>query len=1003
MSYGNLLYALPEELRGLFRRYENYSKKLINLEWSIKFNSICNNEDILPNYSRLRHHDPAVALTGTTLKYRKYLVERELQSEERKLVDVRIEKEECYNSIVNFECEHALKNSVDDALQCIIVNHEQVVKTRTIKKLNSLYYGRGLTDKNQSICIRSDIHSFINLSSHQLSPDEIQFLNLGLNCHIQPKYDKLFKLAEIESLYQSLLRLEGENAILIKPELADQLRCESTKHRNTQYTSVLTPALRAAANKLKNNKDIVIRKADKSSVYVILNRNEYLDKLNSLLQDETKFKCIKKDPTNSLKQKANQLIEALNAATDDIKLNKIIGDYKPGYIYGNVKTHKANNPLRPIISQIPIPTYTVATALTRILSPYISKEYLLKSTNDFVDLLQSNQCNGIIASLDVESLFTNVPVDATIEIIIHNAYNHPSIRPPKIPKLLLKQLLELCTKEAPFKCPEGKIYVQIEGVAMGSPLGPMFANYYMGEVEQRVFSNKENVPSIYARYVDDIFVQVDSEEQLVELKQLFQNNSILNFTYEMNVNSKLPFLDVLVDTSDKKFHTTVYRKPTDAGNCLNAKSECVDKYKNSVIASYLNRAYKVTESWHDFHQEVMQIKQILINNNYSNRTVDEHVSKFVSNKMSTQSKQQSSTPVRIYYQSQTHYNYKTEERSIKTIVLNNTKCVDERNRLQIIFYYRNNKTHNLVMKNNMAPTPSALQQCNVIYKFQCPLPHSKAETYIGLTQTTLSRRLTMHGQNGSIFNHFEKEHNSKPTRNQLTENTNIITRANNRYMLAIKEALLILKESPSLNVQFDNFENILKLHSSRNLHPKTTSIVNGAYPPPPSPINQPCLPPLPAKTSDPLPKNQDMPTIPTPIHRSTQESTRHSSIPDEQQITSLPDFGLILSKFNIDFSRLKPVALENYRWWEFQECHVEITPPSPIPHFPSIQLKMSTENILIPPIAKSLSQTPKCSLERSKCDSTIANNSPTISQRIRTMRRRVRGDSFHKPDNSGLE
>ena len=253
MAYGNLLYTLPEHLRGIIRKYENCSKKLINLEWSTEFNSICKNEGILPNYSRLRHHDPAVALTATTLEYRKYLVERELQSQERRIADVKMEKEEYYNSIVNFDCEHELKKPVYEALQSIILNHDKVVKTRTIKKLNSLYYGRGLTDKSQSICMKNDMHSFINLSSHQLSPDEIQFLNLGLNCHIQPKYDKLLKLAEVESLFQSLLQLEHENTILIKPELADQLRCESTKHRNTQYTSVLTPALRAAANKLKNN------------------------------------------------------------------------------------------------------------------------------------------------------------------------------------------------------------------------------------------------------------------------------------------------------------------------------------------------------------------------------------------------------------------------------------------------------------------------------------------------------------------------------------------------------------------------------------------------------------------------------------------------------------------------------------------------------------------------------------------------------------------------------
>ena len=70
MSFGELLYSIPEDLKKLYRKHESLWKKLINNEWSQKFNAICLQEDILPNYSRIRHHDPAVALTETTLKYR---------------------------------------------------------------------------------------------------------------------------------------------------------------------------------------------------------------------------------------------------------------------------------------------------------------------------------------------------------------------------------------------------------------------------------------------------------------------------------------------------------------------------------------------------------------------------------------------------------------------------------------------------------------------------------------------------------------------------------------------------------------------------------------------------------------------------------------------------------------------------------------------------------------------------------------------------------------------
>ena len=96
------------------------------------------------------------------------------------------------------------------------------------------------------------------------------------------------------------------------------------------------------------------------------------------------------------------------------------------------------------------------------------------------------------------------------------------------------------------------------------------------------------------------------------------------------------------------------------------------------------------------------------------------------------------------------------------------------------------------MKNNLTPPSSKLEQTNVIYEFTCPMSHSQVMQYIGFTQTTLSQRLTFHHQNGSIHSHFKKEHHIKPTREQLTNNTNIISRGKDRLRLAIKESLLKL-------------------------------------------------------------------------------------------------------------------------------------------------------------------------------------------------------------------
>ena len=88
----------------------------------------------------------------------------------------------------------------------------------------------------------------------------------------------------------------------------------------------MTPKFRAAAKQLREDEDIIIRKADKSSVYVILDRKDYNDKLDTILSDESKFKRITKDPTSEVKKEANRLITAANAENGGMHFKKISND-----------------------------------------------------------------------------------------------------------------------------------------------------------------------------------------------------------------------------------------------------------------------------------------------------------------------------------------------------------------------------------------------------------------------------------------------------------------------------------------------------------------------------------------------------------------------------------------------------------------------------------------------------------------------------------------------------
>ena len=236
----------------------------------------------------------------------------------------------------------------------------------------------------------------------------IVFMGIQSYYHLQPKYDHLTEKTKIEMLYQNILNLEEKNEVVVIPDISNFLVAESSKNRFVKAPSKFSKKLKQAAFNLKQNNEIIIRKADKASIYVILNKKDYLDKINEILSNQEKFVKINKDPTNMLKNKANKLITTLNAAQDSLKIPKIIGDYQPGYIYENVKTHKPNNSVRPIISQVLTPTYNLAKNINSTIDPYIPNDYTLKSTNESIDL---------IASLDAESLFINVLVNKTIKSV----------------------------------------------------------------------------------------------------------------------------------------------------------------------------------------------------------------------------------------------------------------------------------------------------------------------------------------------------------------------------------------------------------------------------------------------------------------------------------------------------------------------------------------------------------------------------------------------------------
>ncbi|XP_076061588.1 uncharacterized protein LOC143037337 [Oratosquilla oratoria] len=164
--------------------------------------------------------------------------------------------------------------------------------------------------------------------------------------------------------------------------------------------------------------------SDKNPAFVIINKEDYFQKMNDIPNDTTKFPKITHNPTDSITKKLNNLTYSIHVKGRSPKFPKLTGEYTSGYAFGNIKRHKPGNFIRPIISQIPTATYPIEKKLNELLTPYILNTYTLSSASDFLDILRDFPPvdDAIIASLDVESPFMNVPINKAIDFIPRRSY-----------------------------------------------------------------------------------------------------------------------------------------------------------------------------------------------------------------------------------------------------------------------------------------------------------------------------------------------------------------------------------------------------------------------------------------------------------------------------------------------------------------------------------------------------------------------------------------------------
>ena len=135
-------------------------------------------------------------------------------------------------------------------------------------------------------------------------------------------------------------------------------------------------------------------------------------------------------------------------------------------------------PLRPILSAIGTPIYKLAKFLVPVLSDIKQNEFIVRDSFTFVDEILTQNSYLYMASLDVDALFTNIPLDKTIDICVKKLFKTPDALVKAISKNDFRDLLNLATKES-FFIFKNKFFIQVDGFAMGSPLDAILPKIFL--------------------------------------------------------------------------------------------------------------------------------------------------------------------------------------------------------------------------------------------------------------------------------------------------------------------------------------------------------------------------------------------------------------------------------------------------------------------------------------------------------------------------------------------
>ena len=267
---------------------------------------------------------------------------------------------------------------------------------------------------------------------------------------------------------------------------------------------------REELDSLSKNENIIVKRSDKCKSIVIMNKEEYVEKSEAIVGT---YEEVSKNPTVKVEEKTKDLMKkTLGGKIPDDYLYRLLPQHtRTAEFYGLPKTHKSGNPLRPIVSACGDPLDKLSWFLQCILTQLLSlipahlpntDAFLAKMKSIFPDKLPPGT---ILFSLDVCNLYGSIPISEGIDAVIQLL--DKNIAKVNMFGTSLKDVRELLSHVLSNNYVRfgSKTFKQTSGIAMGNRVAPPVAISFMHILETGFMANLTYIPTLYVRYIDDIF------------------------------------------------------------------------------------------------------------------------------------------------------------------------------------------------------------------------------------------------------------------------------------------------------------------------------------------------------------------------------------------------------------------------------------------------------------------------------------------------------------------